>query len=187
MVNKLNSERDIGWLSGIIDGEGHLGLYRNRQKRYGNGFAWSVRIGIANTNLDALRFIKSMLGVGFINRKSMPARSSKYKQGYAYIIDSASSVLRILPQLSLRIKASQSALLLEAASIIVAGRNNIGTRRLDEIHDAMRKLNQRGPTRDSRGRFAPAGARTESKNQPERESALRRREEAKSSLPLGLP
>jgi len=50
------SNSEAGWLAGIIDGEGHIGLHCGSKK------AWSQQLVIANTNKGIVEAIKDMLG-----------------------------------------------------------------------------------------------------------------------------
>lgn len=57
----------FAWLAGFIDGEGSIGIYRERDKRKGeNYFHLRASLSIANTNKPALEKAKEIIGGGTI-------------------------------------------------------------------------------------------------------------------------
>lgn len=137
-------ERNIGWLEGIIDGEGCLGLYKVKCARYRNGYRWVPLLTISNTNMNILEEAKRIAGVGNISMNHEQTDKRKAR----WILQMSHGQLRILlPRIRLRGKEKQRLLLLEVASLVRPGvpippSNQI---RLQEIHDEMKMLNRRGP------------------------------------------
>jgi len=76
---------ELGYTSAALDGEGFIALnssYRDSNRRY-----FTVHIGFVNTDLDWLKHIQSMLGIGKLSIK--PREYMHHRQTY---------VLRIVKQ-----------------------------------------------------------------------------------------
>lgn len=135
--------RDLGWLEGIIDGEGSLGLYKRQEKACVNqGFTWIPRLAVEATSNEMIQRVREVVGEGAIYNR--PARTPQNKATYLYIA-SSNTLRTLLPQLQLTVKDGQRVLLVEALGIITRNgrlRSNYG--RLEDIHQELRALNQKG-------------------------------------------
>lgn len=75
------SEGEIGWLAGLMDGEGSIVLLN--RGRPGKG---SIRIQIANTYVPLIQRILEVTGVGVVVTHSM--KNPKHKTGYTWTVGS---------------------------------------------------------------------------------------------------
>ena len=107
------SEAEKGWIAGIIDGEGCIGLYKGFKDRDRRRWQWMAVIQIGNTNKPLLLHTKQLCHAG--------ALCSNGKSGYILRISSAKAVANILTEVSpyLVAKEDQGNLLLEGAKIII--------------------------------------------------------------------
>lgn len=105
---------DLGYISGFIDGEGYIGICKNRQSKVKRGFSYICVLSIGNTDLEVLKYIKEIFGCGYIiQEKKYTNRSTIYR----YRIYS-NSLRNILPKLKLKIKQNDQKLVLEALKLI---------------------------------------------------------------------
>lgn len=142
------TDKQIGYIAGIIDGEGTICLskcvWKNRQEVYYRPF-----IKIANTNLEMLSSIQKMLGVGSISLESEETLNWKACHTFRF---SANMIRSFLPVIidSLIIKKQQGLLLVEFLKFSNRsnGRNfKSRNRGLYEFYYLeIRKLNTRGVT-----------------------------------------
>ena len=131
------TDRESGYLSGIIDGEGCLRLYHNARS------GWMVSLVIVNTNRELIDYIKNLLQAGKCYFSE--ARNARWKSSYR--IQLYSTTLRwLLPQLKLIVKREQAAVLIEALRLL-KGRCNTEQYRqeLTRLAARMKELNHRGP------------------------------------------
>jgi hypothetical protein len=73
------SEGDIGYIAGIIDGEGCISYKQYMRKRSHNKKAyptWQIRIEVAMTDKSVLKWISEVLDIGTVTEK-------RYKSRYA--------------------------------------------------------------------------------------------------------
>jgi len=124
-MNKL-TERQLGWLEGLIDGEGSIVLSKlNRRKKVQKGFTWHAFIEIGNTNLDLLNRIKEVTGIGSVYKNRLRGGSSlvsnpndvRYKPCHAYHLGS-NGLRELLPQLKLIVKEKRRLLMLKALPLL---------------------------------------------------------------------
>lgn len=133
-----------GYLAGIIDGEGSIGLY-NCKGRESN---WRPLLTITNTSLEMIESMRDICGGGSIRCSS----SIKDNEKPIYIYTMSSNLMRkILPNLTLIIKERQRELILEALEILGHIRNQYSKNyqerlRIEEIASELRVLNKRGKT-----------------------------------------
>lgn len=72
-LQKSLSDFEKGFLAGMLEGEGYLGITKSRKKSLSRGWQFTVRITIANTNKELLEKCRSMLnglGVVGVSRKN---------------------------------------------------------------------------------------------------------------------
>lgn len=142
------SERELGWLEGLIDGEGTLTLYK---KRGGNGllckrgFSWEPQLYISNTNYELMEQVHRVIGAGFIH--FMPAPKPAWKDAYRYRLGGAVLLPKLLRQITLIVKEPHRLLLLEACGLVSANRpgHTSNDVRLEKIWAEVKDLNKKGP------------------------------------------
>lgn len=139
-------QRDLGWLEGILDGEGSLCLSRRNRKNAIGGYIYVPLVSIVSTDIRLLERTKLIIGKGSISSARGIRRLGK-RLAFQYVI--TSRVIRnLFPLLRLTSKERQRKLLLEAVRLLGKQRNQYTTKthydRLDEIYAEMRKLNQKG-------------------------------------------
>jgi hypothetical protein len=102
------NKTDKAYLAGLIDGEGHIGLYIVRKEKKG----FRPAIGIANTNLKVLEWVKSNYEGCLSTQRFI---DTTRKTVYSWSIGSKSKCLRLLNDVLpyLRIKKEQAVLLIE--------------------------------------------------------------------------
>ena len=146
----MPTERELGWLEGIIDGEGCLNFRRvpvtspSQSGRYKSDHTWSGTLYVGNTDLRILKRAKAIAGGGSI--RSMPRQNPNAKPCWAWRVH-ATHLRSLLPTIKLTGKERQRILLLEALALLLEHRGRSGQRhdsRLHEIWDEMRVLNRRG-------------------------------------------
>src|SRR5439155_293386 len=59
--------RELGWVAGIIDGEGSLKLYKPKDITCRRGFRWQVSLRITNTDPKVVETMKSLIVGGSIS------------------------------------------------------------------------------------------------------------------------
>ena len=141
-------ERDLGWIEGIIDGEGCLGLYssplRPSKKNPKHTRRWLPLLTITNTNLAIINRAKRIIGYGSVHyRKPVHERDKPF---YHYAIG-ANGLRYLLPQLSLTAKEKQRLLLLSALELVQSHDRFHGTpndQHLSVLEQTSKVLNKRG-------------------------------------------
>jgi len=139
--NQKLEETELGWLAGIIDGEGSLMLHKGKDRRTKRGFNWTLRLQVVNKDLKIINKVKKLCGDG----GSIHTRPHNLQAFCAN-----SNVIRyILPQILdiLVSKHRQAELTLEALKLLQEA-TTVNARlhdvRLEEIYWEMKKLNHRG-------------------------------------------
>lgn len=140
------NDKQIGYIAGIIDGEGTICLskcvWKNRHEVYFRPF-----IKIANTNLDMLFYIQRILGVGSIALESESI--GKWKACHTLRF-SANMIRTFLPVIidSLIIKKQQALLLNEFLKFSNRsnGRNfkSLNRDKYNFYYEEIKRLNTRG-------------------------------------------
>mgnify|MGYP001562922876 CR=1 FL=1 len=132
------SERDWGWVEGMIDGEGCLGLYLKKYNESGRA-GWAPRLVISGTNLEMIKEAKKILGgkghiTSFCHAPARPC----------YNLTLTPVPLRdILPKLKLKGKQRQCRLVLEALELLKehVAYHTPNDKRLKEIRKELMRLN----------------------------------------------
>ena len=62
----MSRETDLAWAAGIIDGEGHIGLYLSHTN---TGDCYVLKLVVVNTNLKMLERCKEIFGAGSIGNR----------------------------------------------------------------------------------------------------------------------
>jgi len=114
------SERDKGYLEGILDGEGSLYITKNSKNRVTP--VYQVHVIVTNTDVTLLERIKEIVGGGNI----LPKRSQYmyYKDRVYETKDSQmyymtrEDMVRVLPDITLKVKERNRILLLDAIKLL---------------------------------------------------------------------
>jgi len=140
----------IGYLAGILDGEGCIRIteiYDKKRDYYGYG----CRIHITNTNLKVLEFIKNYTELGKIHLEKQ-SKFEQYKAVYVWYISHRKDIKEFLNIIieHLIIKKEKANLMLEFVNLL-ENRNFIDRKLiLDErierecIYKEMKELNKKG-------------------------------------------
>lgn len=139
----MTSDRSIGWLEGIIDGEGCLML--NRRKYIGSKeFNYLAVLTVGSTTKCILERVQAIIGEGSI-RLSSPSGTRLGKKPFFIYSLNPNGLRRFLPLARFVLKEPQRLLLLEALQITKRGQNQFGDRsryaRLKQIYEEIRRLN----------------------------------------------
>ncbi len=134
------TDYNLGWLSGIIDGEGSISLLKERRPWQKAGFQYKPRLNIGNKNIELILKSQLIIGGGCIigpNSKGV------------YNLDvSANKMREILPKLRLIAKRKQKIVIMEALELLSfrhRGRSNPMTKeeikKFENLVKRIRKLN----------------------------------------------
>jgi len=95
-------EVDYAYLAGIIDGEGHVGLYRHKDAYCKRGFTWRVVLCITNSSYLLLLDLQRRFG-GRIEPNGKSAFSGRQIYGLRFSANAMRELLpRVLPYLVLK-------------------------------------------------------------------------------------
>lgn len=165
------SDIDKAYIAGYLDGEGCITVLRHKRKS-GN-INYYPYISISNKDLDSLKWINEIIGLGKVRRLTpakVSERSKKWRQRpwtwsdcYTYGINNLAACYRFLTDISpfTKVKKEHADLLLEFMEIkankepsrairdpetgyFVRRLPSKITQREHEIHDRFRELNSRG-------------------------------------------
>jgi len=100
-MNKIKelTEFQLGYLAGMIDGEGCLSLLTIKDKRPNKSIVYRTELTIANTNKEALEQIQTWVGAGYVKTSKRQDR----KDIYLYYLTSQKKLLCLLKQLKDRL------------------------------------------------------------------------------------
>jgi hypothetical protein len=138
------SDFDLGYICGIIDGEGSIGI--TQQKRKDEGITLRPYVQIVNTDYEAIKFLQSELGGDIQIHVS---KNSKEKDTYHLRIMNTQLVLNTLRKIlsGLKIKREQAILVIEFCESRLKGAIERGlgyTEQELEIFHKVKELNKRG-------------------------------------------
>jgi hypothetical protein len=127
-----------GYIAGYFDGEGCIGIYRNRgskDSRYKSGFktpCWIRSVSIVNTHLPTLIKLRDMFGGGF--RRIV--KDEKYKPCYQWTLGAKHEIGNFLNFIypSLQEKKPQAKLMIEEC---------LGKRRTWSVAKKLKSLKRR--------------------------------------------
>ena len=98
------SETDWAYFAGMIDGEGHVGLYRHRDKKCKRGYSYRVVLGITNTQIPLLLDLQRRFG-GIVHEQGKSGFSDKPVFGLRFSANAMRDILpRVLPYIVLKKK-----------------------------------------------------------------------------------
>ncbi len=139
VLNVLHlTDRDRGWLEGVLDSEGYIGVYKINDKRKPSGFYWRRRIEVSNTCLPFMEKICEILNI--------PKNKIRIKKNYwnkkrgknIYRLEIPVKIAKeILPELKLIVKEKQRRLYLESCKY------RRKDKELENIKTAFHQLNQK--------------------------------------------
>jgi len=153
------NKKETAWLAGFIDGEGYIGITRQRKKetsRQAASLRYHPYLIIANSNYNILVFIKKLLGDGYIyevQRKKSKLTHNNEKPGFQYKLTKMNKLGCLLNTLRpyLHLKQQQCDLLLNFINIRKSAKCIYGPYRgatsytiEEEIYQKLRILNKRG-------------------------------------------
>jgi hypothetical protein len=145
----MTSERDKGWLEGILDGEGSLYITKNSKNRVTP--VYQPHVIIVNTSHALLERVKKIVGGGNI----LPKRSQfmyyknvvyETKDSETYYM-SREDMIRVLPNITLTVKEPNRILLLDAIELLEKSkwkRNAAVLAELEVLYQESRFLNRKG-------------------------------------------
>jgi len=144
MIDKeITIQEKLAYLAGIIDGEGHIGVYKTYYKNKTDRYR--TRVCVSTTSNFLIEWLLKEFG-GFVKKKKM--YSNKHKQGFTWQLSDkdADHVLEmVLPYLV--IKRSQAILYLSYRKLqkttpkTYPGHSEVNTDLRREIHEYMKSLN----------------------------------------------
>lgn len=137
---------DLGYVIGIIEGEGTLCLTKVKKKRATRGYMYRSHVHIVNTCFEMIEKIQEITGLGWVSKPKKPKGN---KQLTKTIMFSANDQRQLLPKIYpyLISKKIQCKLLMEALELLKQNKacpfeqidkNHL---RLDEIYYEMWVLN----------------------------------------------
>lgn len=103
------TDYDLGWLSGIIDGEGSLSLLKEKRPNQKAGCQYKPRLSIGNKDLGILKKAQDLMGGAIIG----PRKSDVYE-----LQISANNMRKILPIIKLIAKDKQRNLMIHALNLL---------------------------------------------------------------------
>ena len=146
------TDKQIGYVAGIIDGEGTICLHKCTWK-HRNSVYYRPFVKIANSNLTMLKYVQFILDCGSI--KIDRIGEGKWKTMYTLNF-SANMIRSFLPQIteSLIIKKEQAYLIIEFMKLSKhrgANRNfkSLNQDKYDDFYQRVKVLNTRGVVRKS--------------------------------------
>jgi hypothetical protein len=156
-INFNLTEREKGWLEGIIDGEGYLAILKNKNKNSKNGYVWSMYLSVTSTRREICeKLLKLFSNEKYVggNIIKKPAKNKNCKDAY-YFMAKRYSAKRILPQLNFVIKERHRELLIKALDLVEKyrigeyfmggnGRPPEVENEIIKLYEEMKILNKRG-------------------------------------------
>ena len=131
------SEYERGYISGIIDGEGSIFIYKRKTRQY------CLMLAVTNTNRELLEEIKFLIGGQIQTVK----RRGNHKTCYILQVHS-NGLRRLLPNIRLLVKEEQRLLALYMLELLEAGMHRGVKHRSQEeeleygyVYQEMKKLN----------------------------------------------
>lgn len=155
------TEIQSAWFAALVDGEGTIGIWKEKRLGNSSGYRYRTALEVFNTNLDLINAIASLVD-GFAALKRKEGATSRHKTSYRVVVNrrATRSVLeRIAPYLVA--KRKQADLVIRFCQT-VANAPVRGSRVhdvLDYLYHENMKLNKRGnPTHDATQQHDPGGS-----------------------------
>ncbi len=134
--------RELGWLEGIIDGEGCLSLYKTSKGH------WVPYLSITNTDQRILQKAKMILrGAGVVSGTSATHHADKTWKPMFQMKVCSNGLRVLLPKLKLVAKERQRLLLIRALGVLRywgTGSHDAEYIELEKIYLSIRALNRKG-------------------------------------------
>jgi hypothetical protein len=142
------TERELGYIEGILDGEGTVTLCKQKRKPTSKKYTYYPLVSVSNTDIRILQHIKELLGGGTIRPfKWFKEHRPKSKTLYRYVM-TRPLMREVLPQLELISKDVQRLMLIDALQIFEKRKGDpyttYGDEELEAIYQEMKRLNKRG-------------------------------------------
>ena len=143
------NDRDLGWLEGIIDGEGSLYMYKNHRGKTKRGFSYVPELKIGMTSGAAVHRVASLVGTGYYgitSQKPTMLQNGKtpvsLKKIHRFVLG-GDGLRKFLPLIRLTTKEEHRQLLLEASRLLTEHRSGHtpNDERLEEIYQSLKQLN----------------------------------------------
>lgn len=144
-VVELN-EAQRAWLAALIDGEGTIGIWRERAPRNHSGWHYFAVIQVTNSNKDLIDATQACLN-GAVHWKNLSRRNPKHKPTYAVTVKTR-AVAAVLNQIKgfLVAKRKQADVVLEFCRVRdeTPVRASVNADIYQDLRDQCRALNRRG-------------------------------------------
>jgi len=134
----MASERDLGFLEGIIEGEGYIGLTKIKNRTSRKGFQWKPTLSVSNDSFELLRKVKKICNGGYFITKQGKKREFRI---------SSNKMREFLPQLNFVNKRKQVKLVLRALKLVDENRHRkrsekfLNDGELERIRSEIMRLN----------------------------------------------
>lgn len=141
---------DACYLAGMIDADGSVGIYS------GNDRKPRVHVSVSNTDYDFLMWVKSVTGMGSVNRQR--AGTDKWKPSFQWNCTTRAAVTllsQIEPYMRIKKDRAQLAIAFHLSLETPAGRLNVAQQ--ETYRTQMMELNHRGPINIALETEPPAG------------------------------
>lgn len=147
---KIISETNKAWLAGFVDGEGYVGIVRNRKKN--GSLIYHPWIDVTSTNEKVILEVLSIVGVG---KRALQRPTVVNKAAYHFKLTKHNDLVLFIESVKpyLRIKNRQADLIIQFCALrkkakIVTGRGSNGKTSYgsddENIYLKLRELNKRG-------------------------------------------
>lgn len=141
------TEAQLGWIGGIMDGEGYIGLRREHQRSHDY---YSPLVTVTNTRLLMLTHLRQLTKLG-LTSQSTHRPNFKHRQGFVWALrvkEQKELLPIILPYLV--VKREQAELLIEYLNLPLGHNthgvsNDLASTRA-AIFSELAELNHKGPT-----------------------------------------
>lgn len=147
MTSRLN-DFEKGYLSGFIDGEGWVGVAKQKRTSMKRGFKWSPFVQVSNTNLEVLKRVNEMCkNLGWVQMTSgHDSAKKRINRGWKvnFVCVFGSNPLRwLLPQIkdTLVIKKKQAEILLDILPLLESNLRHKNDLKINELYSQIRELN----------------------------------------------
>jgi Na+-translocating ferredoxin:NAD+ oxidoreductase RNF subunit RnfB len=134
----MSSERDLGFLEGMIEGEGYIGLNKSKSIGCKRGFQWKPVVSISNDNLEILHKLRKICNGGYLITKNGKKREFRI---------ASNKIREILPRLNFVNKKKQASLILKSLEMLEQNKRkknfekSFNDKKLEEIHYEIKRLN----------------------------------------------
>jgi hypothetical protein len=147
VVNKGKiTETQMAYLAGMIDGDGHVGVYKTMGR---SNMRYRARVCVINTDVRLINWLLEVFG-GFVKNNKSKNKNHKDRFVWQLADNDADEVLSLIRPF-LVIKAEQTDLVLayrklQKISKTKPGYTNISTDTRELVYQTMKQLNRRGPS-----------------------------------------